>query len=44
VEVIQSDSPSEEEILRIHGLVIESVSKLYYDKRPDWETRPLVIK
>lgn len=44
VEVKQSDNPTEEEINEVLGRVIASVEKLYRDRKPEWETRPLVIQ
>lgn len=43
VEVTQNDNPTEEEIQAVLQKVIESVEKVYKEKRPEWETRPLVI-
>lgn len=43
VLVKQNSSPSEEEINEVLDRVIAAVSKLYDTKKPEWETRPLVI-
>jgi hypothetical protein len=43
VEVKQNDNPSDEEVDAVLQKVIATVKKLYDEKKPDWETRPLVI-
>ena len=43
VKVKQSDSPTAEEIADVQQRVIASIEKVYKEKKPDWETRPLVI-
>jgi diacylglycerol O-acyltransferase 2, plant len=43
VDVTQKDFPSEEEVNEVMEKVIASVTELYEKKKPDWETRPLVI-
>mmetsp|Transcript_36053 Transcript_36053/g.36740 ORF Transcript_36053/g.36740 Transcript_36053/m.36740 type:complete len:324 (+) Transcript_36053:127-1098(+) len=43
VRVVQRDNPTEEEITGVQQRVIEAVEKLYKLKKPNWETRPLVI-
>lgn len=43
VEVVQCDAPSEEQIQETMDRVIASVEDLYQNKKPDWETRPLII-
>jgi 2-acylglycerol O-acyltransferase 2 len=43
VEVQQKEFPSDEEVEAVMQKVIASVTELYEQKRPDWETRPLVI-
>eukprot|EP01041_Mallomonas_annulata_P003197 gene3197-6308_t len=43
VTVTQNDNPSDEDILEVQNRVIASIEKLYKEKKPDWETRPLVI-
>lgn len=43
VEVKQNANPTEDEINETLGRVVSSVEKLYKEKKPDWEERPLVI-
>lgn len=43
VLVKKNSSPSEEEINEVLDRVIAAVSRLYDTKKPEWETRPLVI-
>ena len=43
IPVIQSDDPSEEYVIEIQNKVIESLQKMWDEKKPVWETRPLVI-
>jgi hypothetical protein len=43
IEVKQNDNPSEEEVNIVLNKVIAGVKKLYDEKKPEWETRPLVI-
>ena len=43
VLVKQNSSPTEAEINEVLDRVIVAVNKLYETKKPDWETRPLVI-
>eukprot|EP01034_Spumella_vulgaris_P023350 gene23350-29563_t len=43
VEVVQNDNPSVEEIQAVLDRVVLAVDKLYREKRPEWEKRPLVI-
>jgi 2-acylglycerol O-acyltransferase 2 len=42
VEIKQNDNPSEEEILEVMERVKKSVEGVY-ERRPEWEKRPLVI-
>jgi 2-acylglycerol O-acyltransferase 2 len=44
IEVKQKDNPTIEEIDEVLEKLQESVTKLYYEKRPSWETRPFEIK
>ncbi len=43
VEVTQKDEPTQEEIQETLNKVVASVEKLYKEKRPEWEDRPLII-
>lgn len=43
VEVVQNDNPSEEYINEVLEKVKASLMKVYNEKKPSWETRPLVI-
>lgn len=43
VRVEQKDNPTEEEVLAVQQRVIASVHKLYEERKPAWETRPLEI-
>lgn len=43
VKVVQNDNPTEVEINEVQAKVIISIEKLYKEKRPEWETRPLII-
>jgi len=43
IPTIQSDKPSEEYVNEILNKVIVAAEKLYSEKKPEWETRPLVI-
>lgn len=43
VEVQQKEFPSDEEVEAVMQKVIASVTELYEKKKPEWETRPLVI-
>ena len=44
IDVTQNSSPSAEEIDAVHEKVTQAVIRLYNSsKKPDWETRPLVI-
>ena len=43
VSVQQCDNPTEAQIDEVLARLIESIEKLYRDKKPAWETRPLVI-
>lgn len=43
VKVEQKDNPSEEEVQKVMDQVVESFTRLYAEKKPAWETRPLVI-
>jgi 2-acylglycerol O-acyltransferase 2 len=43
VHVVQKDFPSEEEINEVLNKVIASLEKLYNERKPEWETRPLII-
>jgi len=43
VEVTKKDFPSEEDINKVLDDVIASVRELYEKRKPDWETRPLVV-
>eukprot|EP00981_Chlorochromonas_danica_P001116 scaffold247_cov172-Ochromonas_danica.AAC.31 len=43
VRVQQNDNPSDEEAQKVLLEVIRSVERLYEEKRPPWESRPLVI-
>jgi 2-acylglycerol O-acyltransferase 2 len=43
VAVQQCDAPSEEAVAEVQARLIASIEQLYRDKRPAWETRPLVI-
>ena len=44
--VKQSDNPSAAEVDRVHGLLVESLSRMYAEHKhlvPGWENRPLHI-
>jgi diacylglycerol O-acyltransferase 2, plant len=43
IEVKQNDHPTDAEAHELMNRVIAVVEKLYKEKRPDWEDRPLVI-
>lgn len=43
VEVTQIADPTEEQIQEVMDRVIAAVKKLYEEKKPEWENRPLVI-
>jgi diacylglycerol O-acyltransferase 2, plant len=43
IEIKQCDNPSDELVQEVMNKVIESVKKVYAEKKPDWEQRPLVI-
>ena len=43
VEVTQISEPTPEQVQDVMEKVIKSIQKLYDEKKPDWETRPLVI-
>jgi hypothetical protein len=43
IPVTRKEFPTQEDIEKLHNEVIDAVSKLYESKKPDWETRPLVI-
>ena len=43
VEVKQCDNPTDEQIDETMARLVKSVQTLYDSKKPDWETRPLVI-
>ena len=43
VLIKQNDNPSDEEINEVLDRVIIAVKKLYDEKKPEWETRPLII-
>lgn len=43
IQVEQNDDPDDKLIDATMDKVIESIEKLYKEKKPDWETRPLVI-
>jgi hypothetical protein len=45
--VKQCDNPTEDEVDRVHALVVEAVLQLYERYKhliPGWEDRPLVIE
>ena len=44
IEVRKNDNPTIEEIDEVLEKLKDSVTKLYYEKRPDWERRPFEIK
>lgn len=44
ISVTQTDNPSQEDIDSLHGKVVDAIKKLYNEKKPEWETRPLIIK
>ena len=46
VRIEQCDNPTEEQVKDVQNRVIASLTKMYEksDKKPLWETRPLVIK
>lgn len=44
VEVKQNDTPTDEEIQETMERVIKSLQTMYDTKKPEWETRPLVIQ
>jgi len=43
VRVTKIENPTDEQVAEVHDKVIAAVQKLYDTKKPDWETRPLVI-
>lgn len=43
VRVVQNDNPTDAQIDEVIAKVCASVEKVYYEKRPEWEIRPLVI-
>ncbi len=43
VEVKQNDNPTNEEVAEMLQKVIDAVEKLYKEKHPSWEDRPLVV-
>ena len=44
IPVVQSDNPSDEYVLEIQNKVMDVLHKLWNsDKKPEWETRQLVI-
>ena len=43
VEVTQISEPTPEQVQEIMDKVIQSIQHLYEQKKPDWETRPLII-
>lgn len=44
VEVTQCDNPTDEQIQEVQDRVVASVREAYEKKKPDWESRPLIIK
>jgi hypothetical protein len=44
IVVKQKDFPSDEEVQLVMDQVIESLTQLYNEKKPEWETRPLIIQ
>jgi hypothetical protein len=43
IEVVQNDNPSDAEVQRVLDQVVAGVTMTYNTKKPEWETRPLVI-
>lgn len=43
IKVTQKDEPTDEEVQETLNKVIAEVEKVYKEKRPEWEDRPLVI-
>jgi 2-acylglycerol O-acyltransferase 2 len=43
IEVQKKENPTDEEVQQVLDKLIAGVKKLYEEKKPDWETRPLVI-
>lgn len=41
--MVQSDEPSEAYVDSLHAELLKRVEELYYEHRPEWETRMLVI-
>lgn len=43
IRIKQNDNPTDEEVKEVQQQVVASVHKLYKEKKPSWETRPLEI-
>lgn len=43
IPVVQSDNPSDDYVNEVQTKVIESLQKMWDEKKPSWETRSLVI-
>lgn len=43
IEVKQCDNPTDEQVQKVLDQLIKAVEELYRQKKPEWETRPLVI-
>ena len=43
VEVTQISEPTPEQVQEVMEKVIQSIQRMYEQKKPDWETRPLII-
>ncbi|CAN0547010.1 unnamed protein product, partial [Laminaria digitata] len=43
IPVVQSDHPSEAYVDHLHSELLKRVEEIYYNHRPHWETRQLII-